>query len=71
MSGFAKSRSSQTLKSEQVATILGVSKRTLKNWLKAGKVPEPRRNPANNYRIWTLADIDAIRNIMREEQYPE
>jgi DNA-binding transcriptional MerR regulator len=58
---------SQELTSEQVATILGVTKKTLKNWLKSGKVPEPARNPVNNYRIWTLPDVDAIRNILREK----
>lgn len=56
------------LTSEQVATILGVTKKTLKNWLKSGKIPEPPRNPDNNYRIWTLADVDAVRNILREQE---
>jgi DNA-binding transcriptional MerR regulator len=63
----AKLPPSQELTSEQVATILGVTKKTLKNWLKSGKVPEPARNPVNNYRIWTLPDVDAIRNILREK----
>jgi DNA-binding transcriptional MerR regulator len=67
MSSAVKPPPSQTLSSEQVATILGVTKKTLKNWLKSGKVPEPARNPDNNYRIWTLADVDAIRNIIREK----
>jgi DNA-binding transcriptional MerR regulator len=56
------------LTSEQVATILGVTKRTLKNWLRAGKIPEPERNPANNYRLWRPAHLDAIRSILREQQ---
>lgn len=55
------------LTSEQVATILGVTKRTLKNWLRSGKIPEPRRNPRNNYRLWTLTDVEVIRHILREE----
>jgi DNA-binding transcriptional MerR regulator len=67
MSSAVKLPPSQALTSEQVATILGVTKKTLKNWLKSGKVPEPARNPDNNYRIWTLADVDAIRNIIREK----
>jgi len=59
---------SPVLTSEQVASILGVSKRTLKNWLRAGKIPEPERNPANNYRLWNPSHIEAIRNILREQQ---
>jgi DNA-binding transcriptional MerR regulator len=55
---------SQKLTTEQVAKILGVSKRTLKTWLQIGKVPEPPRNPENNYRIWSLNDVDAIRRIL-------
>jgi DNA-binding transcriptional MerR regulator len=58
---------SQHLTSEQVASILGVTKRTLKNWLRAGRIPEPARNPNNNYRQWTLSDIDVARSILREE----
>lgn len=60
-------RDTTPLTSEQVASILGVTKRTLKNWLQAGKIPEPKRNPKNNYRIWTLTDIEVIRHILREE----
>jgi DNA-binding transcriptional MerR regulator len=58
---------SQNITTEQVAKILGISKKTLKTWLQSGKVPEPDRNPKNNYRIWTLADVDAIRRILGNE----
>ena len=54
------------LRSEDVAGILGVTKKTLKNWLRAGKIPEPQRDPNNNYRIWTLQDVDTIRKMMEE-----
>lgn len=57
-----------SLRSDQVATILGVTKRTLKNWLRAGRIPEPPRNPTNNYRVWTLADVEAARQILRQRQ---
>lgn len=59
---------SQNITTEQVANILGVSKRTLKTWLQNGKVSEPDRNPKNNYRIWTLADVDALRLILKVEK---
>jgi excisionase family DNA binding protein len=64
---MARDTNSQALTSEQVASILGVSKRTLKNWLRSGKIPEPKRNPRNNYRMWTLTDVEVIRYILRGE----
>ena len=54
------------LTTAQVAEVLGVSKKTVKNWLHAGWIPEPRRNPLNRYRQWTLQDIEAIRRILNE-----
>jgi DNA-binding transcriptional MerR regulator len=50
----------------QVAEILGITKKTLKNWLKASLIPEPQRNPMNRYRCWTLQDIEGIRRILNE-----
>ena len=54
------------LNTGQVADILGITKKTLKNWLKAGRIPEPQRNPMNRYRRWTLQDIESIRRIVNE-----
>lgn len=54
--------SRQYLKSRQVASVLGVSLNTIYRWLKAGRIPEPYRNPENNYRLWTTEDIQLIRN---------
>jgi DNA-binding transcriptional MerR regulator len=54
------------LSTGQVAEILGITKKTLKNWLKAELIPEPYRNPMNRYRCWTLQDIEAIRRIVSE-----
>jgi excisionase family DNA binding protein len=65
---MSRPRDTSVLSSEQVASILGVTKRTLKNWLRSGRIPEPNRNPRNNYRVWTLTDIEVIRRILREEQ---
>ena len=55
------------LTSAQVATMLGLSKRNLHYWVKRGKVPKPEVNPANGYYRWTAGDVEAIRNILREE----
>ena len=54
------------LNTGQVAEILGITKKTLKNWLKAKRIPEPERNPANRYRKWTLQDVESIRRILSE-----
>ncbi|GIW60641.1 MAG: hypothetical protein KatS3mg087_1707 [Patescibacteria group bacterium] len=53
-------------KTQEVADILGISKKTLLNWLKSGKIPEPKRNSKNNYREWTVDDIALIQNIKKE-----
>ncbi len=55
------------LTSAQVAAMLGVSKRNLHYWVKNGKVPMPEVNPANGYFRWTAGEVEAIRNILREE----
>jgi DNA-binding transcriptional MerR regulator len=49
-----------------VADILRVTKRTLKNWLRREFIPEPQRNPSNQYRLWTLEDIEAVRRLLQE-----
>ncbi len=52
-----------TYRSQEVADIVGVTKKTLLNWLKAKKIPEPERNENNNYRIWTAEDIALIQSL--------
>ncbi len=49
------------LTSQEVADVLGITKRTLMNWLRTQKIPEPERNPANRYRRWTPQDVERIR----------
>ena len=56
------------LRTGQVAEILGITKKTLKNWLKSQFIPEPVRHPVNRYRRWTLQDIDSIRRILTQRQ---
>lgn len=38
--------------------------RTLYRMLAAGRIPEPMRNPENQYRIWTDVDLQAIREAL-------
>jgi DNA-binding transcriptional MerR regulator len=52
-----------TYTTQEVANIVGVTKKTLLNWLKSNKIPEPIRDETNNYRVWTAADIAFIQNI--------
>ncbi len=54
------------LRTAEVADILRVTKKTLKNWLRSEFIPEPQRNPSNRYRLWTLNDIEAVRRLLQE-----
>ena len=56
-----RKRSACNLTTTQVARLLGVTTKTLYRMLRDGRVPEPVRNPDNNYRIWIPQQIEAIR----------
>jgi excisionase family DNA binding protein len=43
----------------QAASILGVTANTVRAWGSAGKIPS-RRNPANGYRLFRRADLEAF-----------
>ena len=58
----------QYLTTRQVASTLGVSLNTIYRWLKAERIPEPYRNPENNYRLWTVEDLARIRQLVLERQ---
>jgi len=53
-------------RSSQVAKILGVAPRTLYRMLGDGRIPEPMRNPDNQYRLWTEVDLQAIREALNK-----
>jgi len=59
--------SQEFLTSARVARILGITKRTLHNWIKAGKIPGPDANPDNGYLQWTMTDVEVVRNVLTEE----
>lgn len=44
---------------KDAASVLGVSKATLRNWDKVGKL-KAFRHPFNNYRVYKIEDIDKI-----------
>jgi predicted site-specific integrase-resolvase len=62
----SKIRDTRFLKSAEVAEALGVSKVTLKTWLRTGKIQEPARDQNNGYRLWTIQDVDRIRQSFKE-----
>ena len=49
----------------EVASILGISTRTLFRKLKSGEFPEPKRDPVNNYRVWTIIEIELLGMLMK------
>ncbi len=61
-----KNRFHSYLRSQEVADVLGITKRTLMNWLRDEKIPEPERNMANRYRLWTPQDVERIRQAIAE-----
>ena len=65
--GLADVKNSQYLSTAEAAQMIGVTKTTLKTWLRTAKVPEPERDPVNGYRLWTLVEVNEIRQKLREE----
>jgi len=57
----------QYLTTRQVASVLGVSINTVYRWLKSERLPEPMRDPDNNYRLWTVEDLTRIRQNAPQE----
>ena len=49
--------------SQEVARLLGITRRTLYNWEKAGKIPKTKRDKMSNYRIYTEADIKKLKKL--------
>lgn len=49
------------LTTRQVARLVGVSLNTIYRWLKDERIDEPNRDPENNYRLWTVQDVEQIR----------
>lgn len=61
-------QASTWLTSSEVASVLGISLRTLRRKLASGDIPEPQRNPDNNYRLWRPEDVEAIRQQILTEK---
>ena len=48
---------------KDVASILGVSKGTLRNWDNSGKLVA-HRHPFNNYRVYKAEDVEAVIDLL-------
>ena len=57
-------RTARLLTTTQVARVLGITKKTLYRMLQDGRVPEPPRNPDNNYRIWLPYEVERLREVL-------
>jgi excisionase family DNA binding protein len=55
------------LTTAEVADALSLTKTTIKNWLRDKKIPEPKRHPGNDYRLWTRDDLEQIRMLIRDK----
>lgn len=49
----------------EAANDLNVSKQTLLNWLYAGKIPEPPRNP-KGYRLWSESRLGLVKKLIAQ-----
>ena len=48
-----------------MARLLGVSRATLYNWLRSGRIPQPERNELTRYPEWRPEDVERIREAVR------
>jgi DNA-binding transcriptional MerR regulator len=53
---------------KDASTILGMSKLTLRNWDKSGKL-KAHRHPFNNYRVYKLEDIDKVLEMIESNDF--
>ena len=58
-------KKSKRYSASEIAKILGVSKKTLFNWEKSGKIPKAKRDPMNNYRYYTKEDLTKLKRITK------
>ena len=60
--------SSSYITIKDAAKILGVSKVTLRNWDKQGKL-KAHRHPFNNYRVYKAHDIDKVIELIETNDF--
>jgi excisionase family DNA binding protein len=55
----------------KVARLIGVSKQTLLNWIRSGRVPTPETMDNGKYYRWTVSELEGLRASLLEEEQPE
>jgi len=63
-------RLNEYVKVAEAAEILGVSQGTVRAWAEAGKIPM-HRNPANGYRLFGRADLEAFLHRISKPSKPK
>jgi DNA (cytosine-5)-methyltransferase 1 len=58
-----KYKQSKRYSASEIAELLVISKKTLFNWEKSGKIPKSKRDPMNNYRYYTKEDLTKLKRI--------
>jgi DNA-binding transcriptional MerR regulator len=53
---------------KDASRILGMSKITLRNWDKSGKL-KAHRHPFNNYRVYKIEDIDKVLEMIESNTF--
>jgi DNA-binding transcriptional MerR regulator len=61
----ASSRRSESLRIGDVARLLGTTPRTIRYYEEFGLLPEAPARPSGQHRIYTEAEVDRIREVMR------
>jgi predicted site-specific integrase-resolvase len=56
------------LSTSEVSEMFGVPRATLNRWIKEGKIPEPARDPDNNWPIWQQPELDAISRALQNSK---
>lgn len=56
-------------KIKDLATELGISTKTLKNWEKSGKIPKPQNRNIWNWRTYTEEEKNLIIRLVKEKNY--
>ncbi len=52
----------------RVEELVGVTQKTLRQWERAGLIPAAARLEGHDRRIYSDADVEAIRRVVRERQ---
>jgi predicted site-specific integrase-resolvase len=58
----------QWLTTRQVLEILGISRRTLYDWINSGRIAHPIKDERSGYNMWPIVDIQIAREHLKPQQ---